>query len=513
MSATLTILAALCLCVLFSAYHVSATRRRKPFPPGPPPKPLVGNLRDIPNDGHEWEAYERLGRKYGSDVVYLSSLGTRLLVVNSFQAARELLDKRGALYSSRPRFVMICELMEWNWNMALMPYDKTYQAYRRTVQQEFQPSLVAETYRPVIMAEVNALLRRLFTTPENFREHIKQTVGAIIMMITYGHQVTSMDDKFIRMAELVREYAEKTPGNSAVDIFPILKYLPTWFPGAGFHKHARIGRELSAGMRRGPFEAVKKQMTAGTARASLVTRLLQSDAQPDGMDKDEFVMNSAGVVYSAGADTSVSALINFVLAMTLYADVQTRAQEELDRVVGRDRLPTLADRGELPYVSNLVKETLRWMPVSTLGIPHATSEADEYRGWYIPKGTIVLANIYAMLHDESVYKNPREFNPDRFSPSEENPIGEQDPARVAFGFGRRICPGRFFADDVVWLAIASMLHALRISKPAPAAGADDVEIRWCSGLVSVPSEFSFKIEPRFAGAQDLVTSGGGDSAS
>ena len=99
------------------------------------------------------------------------------------------------------------------------------------------------------------------------------------MMITYGHQVTSMDDKFVRMAELVREYAEKTPGNSVVDIFPIrrslvlvrhflsfrvlpVKYLPTWFPGAGFHEHGRIGRELSVGMRWGPFEAVKKQLVS-----------------------------------------------------------------------------------------------------------------------------------------------------------------------------------------------------------------------------------------------------------
>lgn len=93
---------------------------------------------------------------------------------------------------------------------------------------------------------------------------------------------------------------------------------------------------------------------------------------------------------------------------------------------------------------------------------------------------------------------------------------------------KRICPGRFFADEIVWLAIASMLHTLCISKPAPAAGAKDAEVRWCSGLVryvrvryglrdaqstlslaplSVPSEFPFKIEPRFAEARDLVGSG------
>ena len=110
-----------------------------------------------------------------------------------------------------------------------------------------------------------------------------------------------------------------------------------------------------------------------------------------------------------------STLLFFFQAMSLFPEAQKKAQAELDRVVGRDRLPTFEDRAQLPYVSNVVKETLRWMPVSMLGthpyfpachgrylslmtqsvigIPHATSEADTYRGWYIPKGTIVIANL------------------------------------------------------------------------------------------------------------------------
>ena len=96
------------------------------------------------------------------------------------------------------------------------------------------------------------------------------------------------------------------------------------------------------------------------------------------------------------------------------------------------------------------------MPPYALGVPHSAMEDDEYRGWHIPKGTTVIANIAyeclrcatvlavlifshtrAMLHDESVYKDPHTFKPERYDPTPENPTGEPDPVRAAFGFGRR----------------------------------------------------------------------------
>ncbi|KAI0365461.1 cytochrome P450 [Pilatotrama ljubarskyi] len=487
------------------------TRPSRPRPPGPAPKPLVGNVSDLPSGGHEWLGYIQLGRKYASDILYFTSLGTPLLVINSFQAAHDLLDRKGALYSDRPRFVMFNELMRWDWNLLVMPYNKRFIAQRRIVQQEFQPATVSRLYHPVIAREVCALLNRFLATPhvrpQDMIDNVRQMTGAIIMMVTYGHQVTSPQDEYIKIAEAVPEHAERRPGVEIVDVLPILKYLPSWFPGASFQKHAAVGRQLSMGMRLLPFKMVKERMAAGNAVPCMATRLLAQahELATEGMDPDTFVMDVCGLVYSAGADTAIVAMRNCILAMMLFPDVQKRAQEELDRVIGRERLPTMADRPHLPYVSRLIKESLRWKAVSSLGVPHATLDSDEYRGYYIPKGTTVLANIYAMLHDESDYADPDDFNPDRFLPTPDKPSGEPDPARAAFGFGRRVCPGRFFADDTLFLTIASLLHVFAISVPDDSESKETIRnVRWNSGLVSHPTPFPARFEPRFEGAPDLV---------
>lgn len=99
-------------------------------------------------------------------------------------------------------------------------------------------------------------------------------------------------------------------------------------------------------------------------------------------------------VIQANKFQTVSALSCFFLAMTLYPDVQRKAQEELDRVLGPNRLPTFEDRDNLPYIEALVKETLRWHPVAPTGIPHLCTEDDLYNGYLIPKGALILPNIW-----------------------------------------------------------------------------------------------------------------------
>ena len=80
--------------------------------------------------------------------------------------------------------------------------------------------------------------------------------------------------------------------------------------------------------------------------------------------------------------------------MTAYPEVQRKAQEEIDRVVGSDRLPNIRDREDLPYVNAIAKEVLRWHPVGPLGFPHLSTEEDVYEGYFIPKGSIVIPNIW-----------------------------------------------------------------------------------------------------------------------
>jgi len=106
--------------------------------------------------------------------------------------------------------------------------------------------------------------------------------------------------------------------------------------------------------------------------------------------------------------------MHFFLAMLVYPDVQKKAQEELDRIVGCDRLPEYEDRASLPYIEALYREVLRWRPVAPLGIPHAITADDIYKGYFIPKGTMVLGNVWAMTHNEAIYPDPDKFKPERF---------------------------------------------------------------------------------------------------
>ena len=162
-----------------------------------------------------------------------------------------------------------------------------------------------------------------------------------------------------------------------------------------------------------------------------------------------------------------AALQRFFVAMSLYPDVQKRAQAELDSVVGQSRIPDADDREQLPYVDALVKELLRWYPTVPLGVARCTLAADEYNGYLIPKGAVVLFNVWcverfpfsrrlavvvatsaedacrAMMHDEKEFPDPERFSPERHLKKEggQDPDG-LDPMSIVFGLGRRCVQSR-----------------------------------------------------------------------
>lgn len=110
-------------------------------------------------------------------------------------------------------------------------------------------------------------------------------------------------------------------------------------------------------------------------------------------DRDENAIKwAAAAMYGGGADTTVSALYTFFLAMTLHPEIMQRAQEELDKVVGKDIFPNIDDRPSLPYVEAVMLESLRWHLVAPIAVPHAAQTDSIVRGYFIPKGAIVMAN-------------------------------------------------------------------------------------------------------------------------
>jgi len=174
---------------------------------------------------------------------------------------------------------------------------------------------------------------------------------------------------------------------------------------------------------------------------------------------------AANTIYFGSVDTTITTICHFLLAMMHYPEVLAKARQEIDRVVGTDRLPTFVDRSSLPYVEAVLKEIWRWAVPAPLSAPHRLSEDDIYNGMLIPKGSLVFANIWGIFRNEQMYPNPDMFNPERFLEKVDPAIARyRDPRNYVFGFGRRICPGMHLVESSIWLLIVSMMATLDISK-------------------------------------------------
>lgn len=328
--------------------------------------------------------------------------------------------------------------------------------------------------------------------------------------MTYGYSVEA--DKPDPLVRLI----ERTIDNGAlafvplawpVDRVPFLEHLPEGLPGTSYKAIARKWSELCRLTIETPYEFVRRQMAQGNDRLSYVSSLIQQHVEDDGdtlsLDNATFIKNTAATMYATGSDTTASSLYSFVLAMTLFPDVQRKAKEEIESIVGTDRLPQFADRDKLPYVNAVVKETLRWFPVLPLGLPHVTTEEIIYEGYRIPQGAYLMASIWWFLHDPQTYPNPSTFDPERYL----EPRDEPDPVNDVFGYARRICPGRFLADESLFINIARLLAVFDIQKAVDDLGNEiDPNVEAIPGLLGRPVEFPYSIKPRSSRHMDLIRS-------
>lgn len=336
-------------------------------------------------------------------------------------------------------------------------------------------------------------------------------IGSMLLKMVYGYRAeTAGPDPIAENNDRIAEIFSSVtlPGAWLVDLVPWLKDIPDWVPGAGFKSVARKARLVVSASAELPFRFAKQRASGAEygrklSGSSVVGELLRARQEGDNSVGDEDIKWAAGSLYGAGVDTTGAALRAFFLAMSVCPEVQRRAQREVDEVVGRTRLPRHEDRVSLPYVSAVVRESLRWLPPVALGVPHASQADDELGGFRIPRGAILVPSTWWFAHDPSVYHDPDEFLPERYlAPSE-----EPDPAGFVFGFGRRVCPGRRLADSTLFLAVARVLATFDIGKGRDARGREvEPEIAIGHRPVAGPLPFSVTLEPRNEDVVRLVRS-------
>ncbi|KAJ7889513.1 cytochrome P450 [Mycena olivaceomarginata] len=457
--------------------------------------PLVGNVFDIPPT-HPWETYMAWSKEYNTDILHLDLAGTSLIVLSSAKIAEALLEKRSSMYSDRPRLPMVFELMGWDFNVAMMKYGNEWRAHRRLFNQGFTAKASLQ-YQPQQLTATHELLRRFLRAPDDFMGHFRQWASEIIMSIAYGIDVLPSEDPYVSLAYEAVEtlsYAG-VPGRYLVDALPILKY---------FKRDAKEWKKLSQRLAAMPLEETKRQMERGIARPSFTADSLNALKYLEDKNKyytENTVRATAGTMYVGGADTTVSALGSFVLGMLANPAAQRRAQAEIDSVTLGKCLPDFADRDAMPYLDAI--------NVGPMAIPHYVAVEDEYLGYRIPANSIVIGNTWAILHDETVYPDPYAFKPERFLREDGTPNPEVPSPEPAFGYGRRLCPGRHMANASLWITVASVLATFDIAKALDENGREiEPSYEFDSGFINAPLPFKCSIQPRSQQAVDLIRAAG-----
>ncbi|EJD46783.1 putative CyP450 monooxygenase [Auricularia subglabra TFB-10046 SS5] len=471
-------------------------------PPGPPGLPLLGNLFDVPSENSHL-AFAELAKKYGP-IMKLKVLHRTLIVVSGPKVISDLLEKRGAIYSDRPDFHMAMTA-GFSWNPALKRHGDDWRIRRRLIHQKFYANATLSMHDLIRRTTVE-FLRNMLNTPDNFRQHVRRSAAASIMQAVYGISIATENDPYVDIAVKAMEAQGKCllPGTNLIDTIPPLRHVPPWVPILGYWtRRAHELRKYPRDMIEVPYARAKDDMRKGLAQPCMVVENLElMETEPEITEK--VIKDACAVSYLGGADTTVGTLLGFIMAMVWWPELQRKAQEELDRVLG-DRLPDFADQASLPYVEAIIRETYRRFPVLPLSIPHAVEEDDVYEGMFIPRGAEVLGNTWALMHDEKEYPEPMKFDPDRWLRDGKLDESVQDPRIAIYGFGRRICPGRHFADAAVFLEVAMALKCFRFGTYVDSNGvAFPPSGEIITGLVSTPAPFKCSIKPRSPDVEAMI---------
>ncbi|KAI4727065.1 hypothetical protein E4T49_05178 [Aureobasidium sp. EXF-10728] len=489
-------------------YDWSRKRNSLPLPPGPKGLPLLGNLTDLPA-GNVPEFQHWLTHKdaYGP-ISSVTVLGQTMILIHDAKIAHELLVERANIHSGRPKLKFGFDMVGWNKPMAGQQCDSVFKLYRKYTHQQLGSKASVARYNQVQETAVGRFLWRVKQdSGAALTQHLKTEAGELILKVVYDYTIEPFEnDSLVDLVdEAMEQFSEATiPGRWIVDVFPFLEHIPSWVPGTGFKKTAAAWNKTLMAVADKPYAYAKQQgKNKRTINTDFVTKSIEQAQQEKALDAtDEHAIKwAAASMYTGGADTSVSTTNAFFLAMSMFPDVQRKAQEELDRVTGNTRLPTHADRDSLPYLNAIVEEAQRWHPIAPMGLPHATDKEDAINGYRIPKGSLLLPAIWWFTRDPAIYHDPESFKPERFLP----PFNEPAATSFTFGFGRRICPGRVLADASLFLTFAQSLAVFNISKQVDEQGkVVEPTHEFMGGIVAYPKAFGVRVTPRSQKHADLV---------
>lgn len=382
---------------------------------------------------------------------------------------------------------MAQELTCKNKHIMIKPFNDNFLLHQRLEAPVLSPRTSA-CYIAIQDLESKQLIRNMLHS-DNFPKEFERFAASIIYSITFGLRIVTGDEWQLQTSyECLKNFTIAGQVRAwIVDLFPSLNNLPTSF--TPWKKTAEKWYSMWANLHMANMQDALKREGWNWAKE------FNSSKEAQNLTATEISWD-LGVLCDAGVETTDVQLQIFVLACSAYPGWISKAQTELDEVVGAERLPDFEDLARLPYLQTVVEENFRWRHIVPAGIPHATTQDDHYRGYLIPKGSVIVPLFSAMRKDKTLYDSPEQFRPERW-------LGKSQPSN--FGYGRRVCPGRFIARSSLSIAMARLLWAFNIRSK------DGAEVRvrddmFTTGFVSRPKPFRTVFEPRSDAYMQVIES-------
>ncbi|OJA21348.1 hypothetical protein AZE42_12222 [Rhizopogon vesiculosus] len=441
--------------------HSLAISSKIPLPPGPPPRWFWSNVLPTVKIAH---AITEFIPKYGP-VISFRQGSKVIIVIGSVEAATDIMEKESRSLVDRPRSIAAGELFSRGIRIVMASGDQ-FRRLRKAVHTHLQPKAV-QAYQDMQSENARGFILDILDDPKNHQEHAMRFSASVILCVTYGKSTpTAMNDpEVVRIHKVIDNFQiAMCPGAFLVDRVPLLQYLP----GYGKQLIEWYHEELELYLQQ--LGRVKSEMEQGKAGPSFTKSLLEN-TEEHGLTTNEMSF-LAGALFGAGSDTASHTnlltsvgLTNIIMAAACYPLAQAKVQEELDRVIGSDRIPTPEDASSLPQLHAFLLEALRWRPVVPLGFPHCATRDIIWQGYCVPKGATVYGCHWSISRDPIAFPDPENFDPQRWLGSEG---GLRDGFNVmklfTYGFGRRVCPGMHLANNSLYISLALLLWSFHIAK-------------------------------------------------
>ncbi|XP_076946434.1 cytochrome P450 CYP82D47-like [Bidens hawaiensis] len=501
---TFSIILVLCLAYFFKTKKTTTT----------PPEasgawPIIGHFKVFNGSDLPHVALSSMADQYGP--IFMVRLGIRrVLVVSNWEIAKDIFTTHDVFVSDRPDYIAARILGFNGASFSFTPYGPYWVGIRKIISQELLSISRLQKLKHAREFELESAIKNMHDLWREKRDgqgkvlvEMKKWFGELnmntMLKVVAGKRYTGgVDDEdeeeMKSCREVMRDWFEYLGRFVVADALPFLG----WMDLGGYEKKMkRVAKKLDSMVSKWLEEHHRKRSSTNDIAGEVMDVMIQvvKDDDVSGYTADTIIKATCESLMGGGADTT-TVMLTWILSLLLnnrYA--LKKAQEELDKQVGKDRRVHESDIKNMVYLQAVVIETLRLYPVTFLGGPRAFTKDCTIAGYHVPKGTWLLTNMWKLHRDPKIWPDPCKFRPERFLTPDHKGLDVKwiDFELIPFGAGRRRCPGITFANQMLHIVLAILLQNFEMSTPND----EPVDMSAIAGLTNAKaSPFEVLVSPR-----------------